>query len=101
LNAVKTEDVLAVLQPIWRGKAETASRLRGRIEHVLEAAKAKGLRSGENPARGRGHLDLLLPKRNKAAVKHHAALPFTEIATFLGELGKREAMAAKRSPVTG
>lgn len=62
IDRVTTEDVLAVLQPIWLTKPETASRLRGRIERVLDAAKAKGLRTGENPARARGHLDLLLPK---------------------------------------
>lgn len=92
---VTTEHVLAVLQPIWLSKPETASRVRGRIERVLDAAKVKGLRSGENPARGRGHLDLLLPKRNKAAVKHHSALPFTEIAAFMVEVGKRPAVAAR------
>jgi integrase len=92
---VTTENVLAVLQPIWLSKPETASRVRGRIERVLDAAKVKGLRSGENPARGRGHLDLLLPKRNKAAVKHHSALPFTEIAAFMVEVGKRPAVAAR------
>jgi len=92
---VATEHVLAVLQPIWLSKPETASRIRGRIERVLDAAKAKGLRSGENPARGRGHLDLLLPKRSKAAVKHHAALPFTQIASFMESLRHRPAIAAR------
>jgi len=84
-----------VLQPIWLTKAETASRLRGRIERVLDAAKAKGLRSGENPAHGRGHLDLLLPKRGKASLKHHPALPFTQIATFMKVLRKQPAVAAR------
>lgn len=73
IDAVTTEAVLEVLKPIWLTKAETASRVRGRIEKVLDAAKVKGFRNGENPARGRGHLDLLLPKRSKAEVKHHAA----------------------------
>lgn len=67
ISQVTTEDILAILQPIWLSKAETASRVRGRIERVLDAAKAKGLRSGENPARYRGHLELLLPKRPSAA----------------------------------
>lgn len=62
IDEVQTEHVLAVLQPIWLTKAETASRVRGRIERVLDAAKAKGVRHGENPAAWRGHLDLLLPK---------------------------------------
>jgi hypothetical protein len=62
---ITTGHVLSVLQPIWLTKPETASRLRGRIERVLDAAKVKGLRSGENPARSRGHLDLLLPVRRQ------------------------------------
>lgn len=95
IDQVTTEQILAVLQPIWLSKAETASRLRGRIERVLDAAKAKGLRSAENPARGRGHLDLLLPKRSKVSVKHHPALPFAQIATFMESLGKRPAVAAR------
>lgn len=95
LNEVSTENILAVLQPIWLSKPETASRVRGRIERVLDAAKVKGLRTGDNPARGRGHLDLLLPKRNKAAVKHHAALPFADIADFMDDLRKRPAIAAR------
>lgn len=95
LADVTTEHVQSVLQPIWLTKPETASRLRGRIERVLDAAKVKGLRSGENPARGRGHLDLLLPKRSKANVKHHAALPFAEMASFVEYLRKQPALAAR------
>lgn len=95
IDEVTTEQILAVLQPIWLSKAETASRVRGRIERVLDAAKVKGLRSGENPARGRGHLDLLLPKRSKTAVKHHPALPFSQIAGFMVDLAKRPAVAAR------
>ena len=92
---IKTDDVLSVLQPIWLTKPETASRLRGRIERVLDAAKVKGLWSGENPARGRGHLDLLLPKRSKTEVKHHAALPFVEIATFMVKVSERQETTAR------
>lgn len=92
---VSTEQILAVLQPIWLSKAETASRLRGRIERVLDAAKVKGLRSGDNPARGRGHLDLLLPKRSKTAVKHHPALPFAQVSEFVANVRGRPAMAAR------
>lgn len=95
IDEVSTEQILAVLQPIWLSKAETASRLRGRIERVLDAAKVKGLRTGENPARGRGHLDLLLPKRSKTAVKHHPALPFAKIAKFVADLRGRPAVAAR------
>jgi integrase len=97
---VKTEHVLEVLQPIWLSKPETASRVRGRIERILDAAKVKGLRDGENPARGRGHLDLLLPKRNRGNVKHHAALPFVEVAGFMTQLRAREAMAARALELT-
>jgi len=95
IDEIDTENVLACVQPIWLEKNDTASRLRGRIEKVLDAAKAKGLRTGENPARMRGHLELLLPKRNKSAVKHHPALPYTEIAGFMIDLRQREGIAAK------
>jgi integrase len=95
IGEVTTEHVLAVLQPIWLSKSETASRLRGRIERILDAAKAKKLRTSENPAQGRGHLDLLLPKRDKALIKHHAALAFTEIAKFMVDLRERPAVAAR------
>jgi hypothetical protein len=94
VNTITTDDVLAVLKPIWQAKAETASRLRGRIEKVLDAAKAKGFRNGENPARWRGHLDHLLPKQSKLARGHHAAMPYEKVAAFIGELRQREATAA-------
>ncbi|HQS47790.1 MAG TPA: integrase arm-type DNA-binding domain-containing protein [Xanthobacteraceae bacterium] len=92
---ISTDDVLAILQPIWLEKNETASRLRGRIERVLDAAKAKGLRSGENPARWRGHLDTLLSKRQKLQRGHHPAMPYAEVPAFIADLQKREAMAAR------
>jgi integrase len=94
LDCIQTSDVLGVLVPIWQTKNETASRLRGRIERVLDAARAKGLRSGENPARWRGHLDKLLPKRQKLKRGHHAALPYSEVPAFVYELRQREAIAA-------
>ncbi len=73
-------EVMRVLEPLWREKTETASRLRGRIESVLDYATARGWRSGENPARWRGHIDNLLPARSKVAkVEHHSALPWREI----------------------
>ena len=88
--------VMKVLEPIWSTKPETASRLRGRIERVLDWAKARGYRSGENPARWRGHLDHLLPARSKVRkVKHHAALPFSEIAPFMTALRERDGVAAR------
>lgn len=86
VDSIATDDVLAVLKPIWTEKAETASRLRGRIEKVLDAAKAKGFRDGENPARWRGHLDHLLPKPSKLARGHHAAMPYEAVAAFVGQL---------------
>ncbi|MDN4986564.1 tyrosine-type recombinase/integrase [Bradyrhizobium sp. WYCCWR 13022] len=94
VDTIATDDVLAVLKPIWTTKAETASRVRGRIEKVLDAAKAKGFRDGENPARWRGHLDHLLPKPLKLARGHHPAMPYEEVAAFIADLRQREATAA-------
>src|ERR1700690_2304109 len=94
VDTIATDDVLAVLKPIWTTKAETASRVRGRIEKVLDAAKAKGFRDGENPARWRGHLDHLLPKPAKLARGHHAAMAYEGVSTFVGHLREREATAA-------
>lgn len=95
ISSIATEDVLGVLRPIWTSKAETASRVRGRIERVLDAARAKDLRSGENPARWRGHLDRLLPRQKKLTRGHHAALPYPELPSFLTRLRSRHAMAAR------
>lgn len=92
---VSVEDVLEVLKPIWLAKPETASRLRGRIERVLDAAKAQGLRVGENPARWRGHLDQLLPKRQRLTRGHHAAMAYPDVPAFIGNLRAREAVAAR------
>lgn len=94
VDTIATDDVLSVLKPIWKDKAETASRLRGRIEKVLDAAKAKGFRDGENPARWRGHLDHLLPRPLKLTRGHHAAMAYDDVAAFIGKLRKREATAA-------
>lgn len=95
LDAIETADVLAMLKPIWQTKPETASRLRGRIEHVLAAATAEGLRTGDNPARWRNHLDKLLPKRGKLTRGHHAAMPYTVLPAFIADLREREAVAAR------
>lgn len=91
---VNTEDVLEILQPIWTEKAETAQRLRGRIERVLDAAKAKGHRTGENPARWRGHLDHLMARRKKLRRGHHPAMPYADVPAFVRKLREREAVAA-------
>jgi Arm DNA-binding domain len=96
VDEIGTEAVLAVLQPLWHVKPETASRLRGRIEAVLDAARAKGHipRNEANPARWRGHLDKLLPKRAKLTRGHHAAMDYGDVAAFIAELREREATAA-------
>lgn len=95
VDMINTEDLLAVLKPIWTEKPETASRLRGRIEKVLDAARARGFRSGENPARWRGHLDHLLPKPLKLTRGHHAAMPYEQVSDFVAKLRKRDATAAQ------
>ena len=92
---VTTADVLAVLRAIWSDKHETATRVRQRIEAVLSAAKARGLRSGENPAAWRGHLDALLPTISKRRrVEHHAAMDWREAPAFMAELRARSSMSA-------
>jgi integrase len=96
IQSVDVALVMKVLEPIWSTKPETASRVRGRIERVLDWAKVRGFRQGENAARWRGHLDALLPARGRVRkVKHHAALPYSEIGTFMAALKTREAVAAR------
>lgn len=97
LDQINTDDVLAVLQPIWLTKAETASRVRGRIERILDAAKARGLisRDHANPARLKGHLDFLLPKQPSLTRGHHAALPYQVAPAFMELLRQRPALAAR------
>jgi len=93
---IDTPLVLKVLQPIWTNKSETASRLRGRIEAVLDFATAKGLREGPNPARWKGNLALTLPaKRKVSMVKHHPAVPVKDMPSFFKSLRSREGMAAR------
>jgi integrase len=94
VDSIGTDDVLTVLKPIWTTKPETASRVRGRIEKVLDAAKAKAFRQGENPARWRGHLDHLLPKQSKLGRNHYAAMPYGDVRGFIRELRQHEATAA-------
>ncbi len=95
VDSITTADVLACLTPIWMPKPETAARVRGRIEAVLNAAKAEGLRTGDNPAAWRGHLDHLLPKRSKLSRGHHAALPIDDTPAFIGRLRELDAMSAR------
>jgi len=94
VDRITTDDVLLVLKPLWNDKAETATRLRGRIERVLDAAKAQGLRSGENPARWRGHLDQLLPKRQRLTRDRHAAMSYVDVPAFMIDLQKRQTTVA-------
>jgi len=93
IDEITTDDILAILKPIWMTKNETANRLRGRIERVLNAAKARGLRSGENPAQWRGHLELLLPKQSKLKRGHFAAMDYKQLPSFMNELRQREGLA--------
>ena len=93
---IETEHVLAVLTPLWGAKHETATRVRQRVEAVLSAAAARGLRSKENPARWRGHLETLLPTLKKSQrVKHHPALPWGALPEFIGELHKQDGTGAR------
>lgn len=97
VNAITTDHILQALAPIWHAKAETASRVRGRIERVLDAAKARGLIQSpwENPARWRGHLSNLLPARHKLSKGHHAAMPYEDVPRFLAQLRLRKGVAAR------
>ena len=96
VQAIDTTLVMKAVEPIWNEKPETASRVRGRIEAILDWATARGFRAGENPARWRGHLDKLLPKKTKVRrIEHHAALPYREIAAFVAELRPQEGIAAR------
>jgi integrase len=93
--SVDTALVMKVIEPIWRTTPETASRVRGRIESVLDWAKVRGFRSGENPARWRGHLDQLLPAKTKIrAIEHFAALPHSQVGEFMGELRQQTGVTA-------
>jgi len=95
VSEISPEDVLRVLRPIWLTKSETASRLRGRIERVLDFAKARGMRFGENPARWRGHLDAVLPRRLTLTRGHHKAMPFDDVPAFMSRLREMEGVAPR------
>ena len=93
---IETVHVMEVLHPIWQTRTETASRLRGRIEQVLDWATVQGLRKGENPARWRGHLDMLLPAPNRIkAVEHHRALPYAELGALMPRLKEVSGMGVR------
>jgi integrase len=96
VSDIQQAHVLTVLEPIWSTKTETATRVRGRVELVLDWAKVRGYRSGENPARWRGHLDKLLPAPKKITkVEHHPAVPVKQVAQFYADLGERAGTAAR------
>ncbi len=93
---IETGDVMGALEPIWQKMPETASRVRGRVENILDYAKARGWRQGENVARWRGHLENLLPHKGKLApVVHHPALPYQEMPQFMPALRQRQGVAAR------
>ena len=91
---IETSHVLRVLEPIWDKRAETASRVRGRIESILDAAKVRGYRTEENPARWRGHLAQILPARTKLSRGHHKAAPYVEVPKILKALRSHRAVGA-------
>ena len=96
VEAIDTALVVKALEPIWTTLPETASRVRGRIERVLDWAKVQGLRAGENPAQWRGHLDKALPPHSKIKkVEHHKSLPYAELGSFMGALKTQEGIAAR------
>lgn len=96
VSEIETAHIITVLEAIWTTKTETASRLRGRIESVLDWATVRGYRIGENPARWKGHLDMILPARAKVQkVEHHAAMDYREIGAFMAKLAKVEGMGAR------
>lgn len=101
VDTINTSDVLAVLKPIWQTKPETATRIRSRIELVIDAAKAHSLSDAPNPARWKGHLDKLLPKRTKASKGHHAALDFQQMPAFYQRLtSERDSLSATALRIT-
>ncbi len=101
VDAITTNDVLTVLKPIWQTKAETATRIRSRIELVIDAAKAQSLSEAPNPARWKGHLDKLLPRRTKASKGHHAALDYLQMPAFYQRLmAERDSLSATALAIT-
>lgn len=94
VDEIETADVVKVLQPIWSNISETARRVRGRIETVLDSAKVLGYCTGENPARWRGHLDMILAKKRKAA-ENFAALPYKKLPQFMEDLRAQDGIGAR------
>lgn len=94
IDEISVDDILRILRPIWLTKQETASRLRGRLERVFDAARAKGLRGGENPAAWKSNLKELLPARQKLQRGHQPAMPYSDIPAFISQLQERQATSA-------
>lgn len=96
VSAIETAHVIGIIEPIWKDKTETASRLRGRMENILDWARVRGYRKGENPARWRGHLDKMLPARCKVQrVEHHSALDYRDVGAFVAALREVEGIGAR------
>ena len=96
VDEIATPHIVKVLEAIWKDKPETASRVRGRIERVLGWAQVRGFRSGDNPARWRGHLQELFPAKGKIQkTEHHSAMPFTEVPAFMVELRAHNSLTAR------
>jgi integrase len=100
VSAIDTGLVLRVLEPIWKTTPESASRIRGRIESVLDWARVREYRDGENPARWRGHLDKTLPKRSKLSRGHHDAVAYTDMPDFMAELRQKAGVSARALELT-
>lgn len=99
--SIETPHVLKILEPIWTKKTETASRVRGRIERILDWAKVQRYRDGENPARWKGHLENLLPKRSAVRpVRHHPAMPYRDVPAFMQKLNANGSLSAKALALT-
>ena len=94
VDEIDTAAILEILKPLWQSKPEQASRVRARIENVLDAARVQRLRSGDNPARWKGNLDKLLPSAKKLSKGHHAAMPYRDVPSFVSRLREGEAISA-------
>lgn len=93
--SLSTEDIVGVLRPLWTEKAETGRKVRERIKQVLDHAKARGLRTGDNPAEWRGHLDQILPSMEKLTRGHHPAMPYQDVPAFLAKLRQSQAVGSR------
>lgn len=95
VDTIVTDDILKILSPIWNTKTETAKRIQGRVENILDYAAAHNYRDSQNPAQWRGHLNKLLPKPSRVkTVTHHPAMPYEEVADFMGQLSKKDSISA-------